>query len=233
MEKLNLLFSLISELSPIIVPIITSIISAVIAYFVSKQQVKSSERRLDKEINAEIKKVKYQYELEQKRDDSNFLNKFKLEKLAKLYELIGRYGRYNTRKINLIRQLSLFNNDRQLTDDEIDDYLDERKEIEDEEFSENLIRQITIEVCYFSEIREEWNKIHSYNFKIIDIYIDQILGHLAIKDEKYFINKIPENYTLNNYLKDIERSYIYYINLIESIEKEIVVIMSKLEGQYD
>lgn len=80
MEKLNPLFSLISELSPIVVPAITSIISAVIAYFVSKQQVKSSERRLDKEINAEIKKVRYQYELEQRRDDSNFLNKFKLKK---------------------------------------------------------------------------------------------------------------------------------------------------------
>lgn len=230
MENIGQTPSFFIELTPIIAAIITSAISALIAYIVSKKQAESTEKQLDKEISAGIKKVKYEYELEQKRDDSNFVNKFKLEKLAHLYELIGRYERYNTRKKILIKNFLVFNKHKEITDKEVDSYIEKRDIIETEEFSENINRKITIEVCYFPKIKKEWEEAASYNLKIIDLYIDQMLGRLEIKDEKHSGKKIPKNYSLNEFLNDIEISDLNSANIMESIEEEIEIIMSKLEN---
>lgn len=64
-------------------------ISAFVAFIVAKLQSKNAERQIDKQIKGEVEKIKIQYELEQKRDNINFLNKFKLEKLTELYDLVA------------------------------------------------------------------------------------------------------------------------------------------------
>ena len=65
--------------------VITVILSAYISNLVSKRSIES-----------EIKKLSININWSQK-DNSNFINKLKLEKLAELYELIGQYGRFNTK----------------------------------------------------------------------------------------------------------------------------------------
>ena len=70
-ENASDLLSLIPE----IVNLLGIAVSALVAFIVAKVQSKNAEIQLDKQIKAEVEKIKIQYELEQKRDNINFLNK--------------------------------------------------------------------------------------------------------------------------------------------------------------
>ncbi|NBA63083.1 hypothetical protein GVL14_12765 [Enterococcus mundtii] len=61
------------------------------------------------------------------------------------------------------------------------------------------------------------------------MYPDQILGLLTIKDSAYFDNKIPDDYTLKQYIDDIRRVRLEIQSVLEEIENEIGRIMIEME----
>lgn len=71
-----------------IMPLILVIVPALISYIVATQQVKETEKNLNKQIDAEIEKVKLQYKFEQKRDNNNFLIKVRIEEAKELVSSI-------------------------------------------------------------------------------------------------------------------------------------------------
>ena len=122
---------------PEIINISGIVVSAFVAFIVAKLQSKNAERQLDKQIeaeiekikiqfNAEVEKIKIQYALEQKRDNINFLNKFKLEKLTELYDLVTQYLRCVTVIINLFDKLVRSSPLSEITNDEKKKFFKER-----------------------------------------------------------------------------------------------------------
>lgn len=203
--------------------------SAFVAFIVAKLQSKNSERQLDKQIMAEVEKIKIQYELEQKRDNINFLNKFKLEKLAELYDLVAQNLRYVTRITILFQELLRSKPHDEISIDEINNFLKERTIIEDEHFEKSLTKQITIVTNYFPNLKSEWERISSLEHRIIDLYPDQILGTLNINREEYSEFMLPIDYTPNDYLADTRRVQNEYLSYMDQIAKGIGNIMDGLE----
>ena len=225
---------------PEIINISGVVVSAFVAFIVTKLQSKNAERQLDKQIeaelekikiqfNAEVEKIKMQYELEQKRDNINFLNKFKLEKLTELYDLVSQNLRYVNRITFLFEELLRSKRLDEISKDEKNIFLKARTIIEDEHFEKSLTKQITIATNYFPNLKNEWEKICSLENKIITLYPDQILGTLIIKREEYSRFTLPTGYTLNDYLEDTRRVQSEYISYMDLIAKEIGNIMDGLE----
>lgn len=82
-------------LKNLVFPFILLLLPALISYIVSKKQVDSAALNLNKQIDAEVKKVeiqyrnelekvKLEYEYQQKRDNTNFLIKVRIEEAKKL-----------------------------------------------------------------------------------------------------------------------------------------------------
>nr|WP_321292696.1 hypothetical protein [uncultured Trichococcus sp.] len=225
---------------PEIINISGVVVSAVVAFIVAKLQSKSAERQLDKQIeaevekikiqfNAEVEKIKIQYELEQKRDNINFLNKFKLEKLTELYDLVTQHLRYVTVIINLFDKLVRSSPLDEIKNDEKNNFFKERTIIEDEHFEKGLTKQITMATNYFPILKNEWEQISSLEYRIISLYPDQILGDLTIKSEEYSKFILPTDYTLHDYLEDVQRVQSRYLTYMELIAKEIGNTMDGLE----
>ncbi|MBA5276193.1 hypothetical protein HWD75_06610 [Enterococcus hirae] len=61
------------------------------------------------------------------------------------------------------------------------------------------------------------------------MYPDQILGLLTIKDPAYFSDKIPDDYTLQQYIDDILKVRYEIQSVLEKIENEIGRIMMEME----
>ncbi|MDT2808183.1 hypothetical protein [Vagococcus lutrae] len=91
----------------ILTVIVSSLLAAWTSYMVTKKSLKVEKENFDKQIESELSKIKVQYMFEQKRDSINYLNQFKLEKLAELYELVGQFGRYNGSLSNRTDELYL------------------------------------------------------------------------------------------------------------------------------
>lgn len=204
------------------------IISAIVSNIVSTKNIKSQQENIDRQINAEVEKIEIQYRLEQKRDNINYLNKFKIEKLAELYELIGQYARYSTKLNLLIQEFFRKNPSLSFDEEEVALFKDNRTKIEEDFFEKNIMRKTTILVAYFPNLRKKWEELISYQSRYIDYLPDQIIGTLVIKQDGYDMYKIPENYTLKNYLDDLQSVNLVILNLIKSIEDEIEIVMNFL-----
>ncbi|MCM6856331.1 hypothetical protein NE248_06800 [Enterococcus durans] len=61
------------------------------------------------------------------------------------------------------------------------------------------------------------------------MYPDQILGLLEIKDPRQNANKIPDNYTLQQYIDDIHKVRLEIQIVLDKIENEIGKIMMEME----
>ena len=61
------------------------------------------------------------------------------------------------------------------------------------------------------------------------MYPDQILGLLEIKDPSPSDNKIPDNYTLQQYIDDIHKVRLEIQIILDKIENEIGKIMMEME----
>ena len=61
------------------------------------------------------------------------------------------------------------------------------------------------------------------------MYPDQILGLLEIKDPSPSDNKIPDNYTLQQYIDDIHKVRLEIHIVLDKIENEIGKIMMEME----
>ncbi|GEL68198.1 hypothetical protein [Marinilactibacillus psychrotolerans] len=169
-----------------------------------------------------------QYHLEQKRDNNNnYLNKFKIEKLAELYELLGQFGRYNT-EITLLIQNFLRESQLHFEKEDIDLFKKKRDQIEKRFFDRNTMREISVLVNYFPITRIKWETIVKLQLKYVTIYPDQIIGSLIIKQDRFENFKIPDNYTLKNYFDDLELIQIKSIDLLEHVTKETEYILNKL-----
>lgn len=198
--------------------VITVILSAYISNLVSKRSIES-----------EIKKVEYQYKLESKKDNSNFINKLKLEKLAELYELIGQYGRFNTKatiQINRILHTATLD---KISEDQKQKFIEERRIIEQEFEEKNIMRQISINVSYFPKMTGLWTTLSATQSRIVSMYIDQILGLKEFKNNRYASFKIPDDYTLDQFENDLQEVSNLIVNFLQTIEKEIGSIMNDLE----
>lgn len=227
-ENASDLLSLIPE----IVNLLGIALSALVAFIVAKVQSKNAEIQLDKQIKAEVEKIKIQYELEQKRDNINFLNKFKLEKLTELYDLVAQNLRYINKVTLLFEKLLRGKQLSEISKEEIDIFLKERNIIEEEYFEKSITKQISIATNYFPNFKNKWEQISSLEHKIINLYPDQILGTLTIKREEYSRFLLPDNYTLNNYLEDTRGVQSEYLSYIEIIAKEIGNVMDSLEPSH-
>ena len=82
-------------LENLVFPFLLLLLPAIISHIVSKKQVESAAVNLNKQIDAEVKKVetqyrnelekvKLEYEYQQKRDNTNFLMKVRIEEAKKL-----------------------------------------------------------------------------------------------------------------------------------------------------
>ena len=61
------------------------------------------------------------------------------------------------------------------------------------------------------------------------MYPDQILGLLEIKDPSPSDNKIPDNYTAQQYIDDIHKVRLEIQIVLDKIENEIGKIMMEME----
>ncbi|WP_461198045.1 hypothetical protein [Enterococcus sp. N249-2] len=198
--------------------VITVILSAYISNVVSKRSIES-----------EIKKVEYQYKLESKKDNANFINKLKLEKLAELYELLGQYGRYNTKitlQINRVLRIARLD---KISEDQKLRFVEERRIIEREFEEKNVMRQISINVSYFPKMIDLWATLSATQSRVVSMYIDQILGLKEFNNNNYVSYKIPDDYTLDQFENDLEVVSKMIMDFIQIIEKEIGGIMNELE----
>lgn len=82
-------------LEGLVFPFILILLPALISHIVSKKQIESAAINLNKQLDAEVKKVetqyrnelkklKIEYEYQQKRDNSNYLMKVRIEEAKKL-----------------------------------------------------------------------------------------------------------------------------------------------------
>lgn len=198
--------------------VITVILSAYISNVVSKRNIES-----------EIKKVEYQYKLESKKDNANFINKLKLEKLAELYELLGQYGRFNTKVTLQIKRILRTAPLDKISEDQKLRFVEERRIIEKEFEEKNIMRQISINVSYFPTMIDLWATLSAKQSRIVSMYIDQILGLKEVKNNNYVSYKIPDDYTLDQFENDLEVVSKMIMDFILTIEKEIGGIMNELE----
>lgn len=198
--------------------VITVILSAYISNVVSKRNIES-----------EIKKVEYQYKLELKKDNANFINKLKLEKLAELYELLGQYGRFNTKVTLQIKRILRTAPLDKISEDQKLRFVEERRIIEKEFEEKNIMRQISINVSYFPTMIDLWATLSATQSRIVSMYIDQILGLKEVKNNNYVSYKIPDDYTLDQFDNDLEVVSKMIMDFIQTIEKEIGGIMNELE----
>ncbi|EPC6147135.1 TPA: hypothetical protein ACSPFS_002590 [Enterococcus faecium] len=83
--------------------------------------------------------------------------------------------------------------------------------------------------CVFPSIKISWLYASSLKFKVIDMYPDQILGLLEIKDPSPSDNKIPDNYTAQQYIEDIYNVRSEIQRVLDRIENEIGKIMMEME----
>lgn len=87
-------------------------------------------------------------------------------------------------------------------------------------------------MSYFPSIKKYWLYVSSLKFKVVDIYPDQILGLLEIKDPRHNANKIPDNYTLQQYIDDIHKVRLEIQIVLDKIENEIGKIMMEMEKSW-
>ncbi|WP_237558943.1 hypothetical protein [Enterococcus mundtii] len=209
--------------------ILTVLLSGYISNKVSKKNIKNEQVKIDRQIKSEIDKLELQYKYSQKLNNSDFLYRFKLEKLAVLYELVGQFGRHDAEVSLKIESLLRKNKIEDITENQKNDFIMMRTKLEEDFFEKNVMRKITINMSYFPSIKEHWLYASSLKFKVIDMYPDQILGLLTIKDSAYFDNKIPDDYTLKQYIDDIRRVRLEIQSVLEEIENEIGRIMIEME----
>lgn len=136
--------------------LIGAIIPAIVAYWVSKMNIKSEKENINKQILAESRRLEIQYELAQKRDNTNYLNRFKIEKLAELNELVTIFLRYDTKLTNLNEETirrNLKENGVIFTQERIDSFKAKRNEIEQIFYDEGIMKRITMMVIYFPPIK--------------------------------------------------------------------------------
>ncbi|MFC4770959.1 hypothetical protein [Enterococcus hermanniensis] len=219
-----------SDFIGLIGSILTVLLSGYISNKVSKRNIVSEQAKIDKQITSEIEKLRIQYEYSQKLNNSNYLYRFKLEKLADLYELVVQYARNNAQVSLEIESLLRNTKINDITDEQKSRFKDYRTQIEDDFFNRNVMRNITINMAYFPRIKKQWVYVSSLKFRIIDLYIDQILGLLKITDPVKFDKKIPDNYTLGQFLDDIHRVSYETQNILDLIENEVGRLMMEMEA---
>ncbi|MDT2758491.1 MULTISPECIES: hypothetical protein [Enterococcus] len=218
-----------SDFVGLIGSILTVLLSGYISNKVSKRNIASEQAKIDKQITSEIEKLRIQYEYSQKLNNSNFLYRFKLEKLADLYELVVQYARNNAQVSLEIESLLRNTKIDDITDEQKSRFKDYRTQIEDDFFNRNVMRKITINMAYFPRIKKQWVYASSLKFRIIDLYIDQILGLLEITDPVKFDKKIPDNYTIGQFLDDIHQVSYETQSILDSIENEVGRLMMEME----
>lgn len=210
--------------------LVSSLLAAWTSYTVTKKSLKVEQENFDKQIESEIEKMKVQYMFEQRRDSINFLNQFKLEKLAELYELVSQFGRYNSQLTIQIEDLIRIKKIEQISDEEKESFKKERTRIEDNFFDRNTMRKITISMSYFTEIKHKWNRVICMHTKVVAHYPDQIFHLYEIKKPEYFDLLIPKGYTKNDFIKDLDNVRSGIIELLDEIDNEIGLIMKNMEN---
>lgn len=213
----------------ILTVVVSSLLAAWTSYMVTKKSLKVEQENFDKQIESELSKIKVQYLFEQKRDSINYLNQFKLEKLAELYELVGQFGRYNGQLSMQIEKLIRKNKIEEISDEKKEVFKKERTKIEQEFFDRNIMRTITIRMSYFSKIKGKWNQVNSMHNRIVASYPDQILQLVEIKNPEYFDLIIPDGYTINDFLEDLKIVRNGIFEVLDEIENEIGVTMESME----
>ncbi|MHC5374533.1 hypothetical protein ACYSNU_12115 [Enterococcus sp. LJL120] len=211
--------------------ILSTGIAGVTAYKSSLRGIKSEHNKIDKQISAEMEKLRLQYKYEQKRDNSNFLYRFKLEKLAELYELVGQFNRQS---YQLSLQSEKFFRSKKLQDITEEDkqlFKEERTTIEQGFFEKNIMRSISMNMSFFPNIDKQWIETSRLHSIIVEQYPDQILSMIVVKNPDLMFYKIPEDYTLNDFFEDINRVRVTEMNLLDAIQEEIRSIMQEMENK--
>lgn len=209
--------------------VLTVILSAIVSNAVAKKNIKSQQENLDKQIDAEIQKLKIQYKYEQQRDNTNFINKLELEKLSELYELTARYGRLSNQIILAFKHLIRIKEEDR-TEEDFDQYFKLRDHYEQELDNQNISRSITILINFVPDLRREWEDISKFQLRVSLTYPHQILGNKINK--RYFeYEELPEHYTLSEYEEDADRFLIMTNGMLEKISErtsEVVRSMRKM-----
>lgn len=223
----------------LIVVLIGAIIPAIVSYIVSKMNIKNEKENINKQIEAEIKRVKTQYKLAQKKDNKNYLNKLKVEKLAELYPAVVKF----TREINKISEFTVnsinyFENSIPLKEDELKVYKKIKKDIENKNIDHKLINKISVLAVYFPEIKKQWDTILFRYALYTEVYFEYLLegekdleNEYNIYDELYEgIYDVPEKYDLAQYKRDIKDLNHKTKELVNLISSEINQTMNILGG---
>lgn len=209
--------------------VISSLLAVLSSYMMTKKSLKVEQKNFEKQIQSELSKIKVQYMFEQKRDSVNYLNQFKLEKLAELYELVGQFGRYNAQLTMQIEKLIRMNKLEEISDEVKGNFKKERTRIEKEFFDKNTMRTITIRMSYFTKIKNKWNQVSSMHNRVVANYPDQILRLVEIKNPEYFDLIIPDEYTINDFLEDLKIVRNGIFEVLDEIENEIGLTMENME----
>lgn len=175
------------------------IISAIVSFIVAKVQTRSAEKNLNTQIQSEIEKVERQYDLElqkiekqytfeQKRDNTNFIVKLRIEKATELIsaldELINLSSYYHNNSIKKAK----------------------REEFDYKKLSQftNTEAKVSILINYFSVLRQEWKDIKMFLMEtdqaFIKIYLDKVT--LTEDGELELFNK---NFEYQTKLRGISR----------------------------
>lgn len=222
--------AILTLIGAIVTVILSSLLATWTSYIMTKKSLKAEQENFEKQIESELSKIKIQYMFEQKRDSVNYLNQFKLEKLAELYELVGQFGRYNAQLTMQIEKLIRVNKLEEISDEEKEKFKKERSRIEEDFFDRNTTRTITIRMSYFAKIKNKWNQVHSMHNRVVSNYPDQILQLVEIKNPEFFDLIIPADYTIKDFLEDLKTVRNGIFDVLDEIENEIGLTMENMEN---
>lgn len=163
-----------------------ALLGGVITFTVTLIQMKSNRKNLKNQIDSELEKIKLQYNLEQRRDDRNFLYKLKLEKSSQLADDLVDYIRQIMISFNYI--MDYISKEKDFLELNDDDRLLKLRKLENE--NQDLIRikgkELMVLVRYLPENRNSYNhiidKYNDFSDFLIDNYTSS--GKTITDDQK-------------------------------------------------
>lgn len=155
-----------------ILAFVGALAGGVITFFVTLVQTNSNRKNLESQIKSEIDKIKLQYNLEQRRDDRNFLYKLKLEKSSQLADELVNYLRQISKSYDQIQQYVYKTHDFSELDELERLFLLRKLEDSNQELIRVLSKEQIILVRYLPETKEGHTRLAERYFDFCNYIID-------------------------------------------------------------
>lgn len=157
------------------------LITAIVSYIVAKVQANSNSKNIDKQIQAEIKKIEKEHTYALERDNQNYLNKIMLEKSFEVHEQIANFCRKNMLLNDTILEIL---EDTELNNDSKAKQIinSVRHYIKKNEWSHV---DANLNMVYMPGLETDWKEVYALTNLLKDYYYGEIIKGLKSKSEPF------------------------------------------------